>query len=948
MDDGLELRVFGAVEVWRDGERRPVGGPKPRLLLALLLAHCGSVVSSDRLCEELWGDDQPISPRAVLQSHASRLRRLLEPDARIVARPPGYSLEVAPERVDASRFERLVASVRDATTAGPQVLRQETVVAGLEAALALYRGLAFAEFADADWARGESVRLDEIRLSAEEDLVEALLASGDAAAAVARAEAMVVAYPLRERFWLQLMLGLYRCGRQTDALRRAETMRARLRDEAGLEPSAALRDLERRVLDEDPTLELGAGAVTVERRVVRSAPNETTRLVGRERDLDAIVGLVRRERLVTLTGPGGVGKTRLAMRVARELWQDVPDGVFVVELAPVGDAGAFRAAVAAALDVHPRQHLSLEDSLVEYLRDRRTLLVLDNCEHLLAATAPMVERLLSWCPDLNVLATSRSPLGIAGEHVWTVAPLAVAPAGADPAAAADAAAVELFVERAVAARPGFALDLENVDAVGEIVRGLDGIPLAIELAAARLRAMSPTALAQRLDQRFQLLTGASQAAQPSHRALRDLVSWSHDLLTTDERRLFRRLSLFAGGFDLDAVEDVCAFDDLAPVEIPALLADLVDKSMVQLVDADVPRYRLLETLREFGLDQLTESERETLRDRHCSWYLGVAERGAVGLAGPGEADDVARLSRDFDNLRAAHLTALERRDPDTALRLVAALREFAFRNLRSEITTWAEEAMAVRGAADHARYPVVCSVVAYGRFVRGDLEGALELGERALAAAEAMGVDGSGLPERAAGERLVLPRRTEDRDGVDGAHARLGARRRNPGPPRPRALHEVRRLHEHRRQRPRRGRRRRGARRGRSVRVAHGPGPGRVRARAGARVDRPDRGGIAPAPCRRHRGGGRQPLGRGLRADGGPVAPGPPGRRRGRARRPTRTSSTSGTAAATGPTSGSPSATSSASSPRCTRRNRPRSCTARSSPRARRTRCRSSPRTPNT
>ena len=227
------------------------------------------------------------------------------------------------------------------------------------------------------------------------------------------------------------------------------------------------------------------------------------------------------------------------------------------------------------------------------------------------------------------------------------------------------------------------------------------------------------------------------------------MSWSHDLLTTDERRLFRRLSLFAGGFDLDAVEDVCAVDDLVPREIPALLADLVDKSMVQLVDADVPRYRLLETLREFGLDQLTESERETLRDRHCSWYLDVAERGAVGLAGPDEADDVARLSRDFDNLRAAHLTALERRDPDTALRLVAALREFAFRNLRSEITTWAEEAMAVRGAADHPRYPVVCSVVAYGRFVRGDLEGALELGERALAAAEAMGVDGSGLAERA-------------------------------------------------------------------------------------------------------------------------------------------------------------------------------------------------------
>ena len=374
--------------------------------------------------------------------------------------------------------------------------------------------------------------------------------------------------------------------------------------------------------------------------------------------------------------------------------------------------------------------------------------MLDNCEHLLDAVVPIVERMLEWCPELRVLATSRSPLGLAGEHVWPVAPLAVAPAGADAAAAGDAAAVELFVERAVAAQPHFTLTADNVDAVGEIVRGLDGIPLAIELAAARLRAMSPAALAARLDQRFQLLTGANPSTQPSHRTLRDLVAWSHELLTPDERRLFGRLSPFAGGFDLDAAEEVCAFDALTPAQIPGLLADLVDKSMVQLVDADVPRYRLLETLREFGLDQLTEAERAEVRDRHCRWYLGVAERGAVALAGPQEGEWVARLERDVDNLRAAHVTALERRDPDAALRLVAALREFAFRHMRSEITAWAEEAMGVRGAADHPLFPLVCSVVAYGRFVRGESEAAIELGERALAYAQAAGVDCSGLAER--------------------------------------------------------------------------------------------------------------------------------------------------------------------------------------------------------
>ncbi len=744
VDDGLELAVFGSIEVRRDGVVQSIGGSKPRLLLAVLLAHRPGVVSADRLCEYLWGDDQPAAPKAVLQSHVSRLRRILEPDVRIVARPPGYALELATERVDAGRFERLVTAAGAA--GGPA-----DVATGLGAALGLWHGPAFAEFAEEDWARGEAVRLDELRLTASEDLVDALLALGDAAGAVTRLESLVVAHPLRERLWHQLLLGLYRSGRQAEALRRADALRALLRDEMGLDPSPAFRELERRILDEDPTLDLVPDATVVERRTPRRAPGERTRLVGREHDLDDIVRLVRDECLVTLTGPGGVGKTRLALRVARELWDDVPDGVFVVELAPVRDFGATAAAVATVLDVHPRQHLSLEDSLVEYLRDRRTLLVLDNCEHLLDAVVPMVERLMSWCPGLNVLATSRAPLGLHGEHVWSVAPLTLAPAGATPEVAADAAAVELFVERAVAAQPGFVLDADNVEAVGEIVRGLDGIPLAIELAAARLRAMSAGALAQRLDQRFQLLAGASPSTQPHHRTLLDLVTWSHELLTTDERRLFARLSVFAGGFDLDAAETVCALDDLAEEQIPALLADLVDKSMVQLADPDVPRYQLLETLREFGLDQLDDTERDTVRDQHARWYLDLAERGAIGLTGPSEAEYVERLARDFDNLRAAQITALDRRDADTALRLVAALREFAFRHLRSEITTWAEEAMAVRGASEHPRFPVVSSVVAYGRYVRGDLEAAIELGERALEAARVSGVDCSGLAERALG-----------------------------------------------------------------------------------------------------------------------------------------------------------------------------------------------------
>ncbi len=741
MDGGLELRVLGGIELVRSCHTVAIGGPKPRLALALLVAHRGLVVSTERLCEELWGDDQPADPPAVLQSHLSRLRRILRPEAEIVSRPPGYVLQVPDQALDAGRFELLCARASVGSDPG-------AVVDLLQDALGCWRGSAFEEFAELDWARREAVRLDELRANAREDLFEARLALGEHAALVGELEGAVAESPLRERLWHQLILALYRSGRTAEALRRAEALRTLLREELGLDPSPALRELEARMLTDDPTL-LHASAV-VPRSTSRRLPAETTRLVGRADELDELIGHVRRDRLLTLTGPGGVGKTRLAMRLASEMWDELGGEVFVAELAPVNDPSSTVAAIATAVDVQQRQHLSVEETLVEYLRARRVLLVLDNCEHLRGSIASLSERILSWCPDVTILATSREVLGLPGEQVWRVGPLGIPAEGSDAAAASDAPAVRLFVGRAIAARPGFAIGPDNVDDIVEIVRRLDGLPLALELAAARIRAMSAAALAERLEQGFDLLAGAQTSMIARHRTVQDLVAWSHDLLDPDEQRLFARLCVFAGSFGLDAVEGVCAGEDLSAAELSMLLANLVDKSMVQLVDADVPRYRLLETLREYGRDRLGAYERDTVRARHAQWYLELVERCALALTEPDEADAVTALDRDFDNLRAAHLWSIEHADADVALRLVAGLREFAFRCMRAEITSWAEAAIALPDA-DHEQLPVVIAVAAYGRFVRGDLEQAIELGERALTVADRLHVDCSGLAERALG-----------------------------------------------------------------------------------------------------------------------------------------------------------------------------------------------------
>ena len=751
----VDFRVLGSVGIVDGTALLPLGGGMPRRLLAVLLAYRNSVVSTDRLCDVLW-DDAPDSAAATLQSYVSRLRRFVELDggATLVNRAPGYVLEVADTAVDAGRFEIGLAEGRDLLAGDPVAALDR-----LDAALAEWRGDAFAEFAETEWIRPEAVRLEELRLVASEVRIDAQLRVGRHHEAVGEIDALLLEHPLREQFARQAMLALHRSGRQAEALRVAQQFRSTLRDDLGLEPSADLRALEAAILEESDALAWVAPAVPVARE--RSAPGrdalpmETTVLVGRERDLEMAGRLLATGRILTLFGPGGVGKTRLAHRLAATLADQFDDGVRLVELAPVRDEGGVSAAFAAALDVQQRSNRSLDESIVEVLGSQSVLLVLDNCEHVLDTTSELVEQVLQWCPDVQVLATSREPLGIPAEVVWSVPPLPV-PARVDLSLEELAAvpAVQLFVERARSAQPDFALDDDNHEAVAELCIRLDGVPLALELAAARMRSMSPTQLAERLPERFRVLAGSRRATDPRHRTLRDLVEWSYDLLTPVEQLLFDRLSVFAGPFVLEQAERVAADSPVAEHgiderDIAGLLGVLVDKSMLA---AQGGRFRLLETLREFGREQLSaRRDADAIRRAHIAVHTELSRDAARGLNGPHEGQWMQDLTASFDDVRDAHRAAVAAGDVDSAIRIVIGVREYAWRRIRYEHLTWADVTVDMPGASEHELFPVLLGVVAYGHFVRGELEAAIEVGERAVAEAQRLGSLTAGLAERALG-----------------------------------------------------------------------------------------------------------------------------------------------------------------------------------------------------
>lgn len=729
----VEFRVLGPVELVDSGRPVAIGSARRRVILAALLIHAGQLVSSDRLVDVLWGERPPPGARGALHSHVSRLRRALGTGGGrpLQTRGHGYVLDIAADDLDAARFERLARQARAELATDPR-----RAVALLDEALALWRGAAYAEFADEEFARAEAGRLAELRLVAAEERIDGLLALDRHAEVVSELEAALARHPLRERPCGQLMLARYRLGRTAEALDAYRSLRERLAEELGLDPSPELQRLHAGILAQADWLD-GQRAAAGARSPAPALP--LTSFVGREDALGSLPALLDRARVVTLTGAGGAGKTRLAAELAARLGDRYADGVRRVELAPVREAEAVPLAVASALGISRQGTEPLLDRLVAALRPRRALVLLDNCEHVLPAVADLVEGLASGCPKLSVLSTSRERLAVSGEHVWLVPPLAVPGPTVPRAELARVPSVRLFCDRATAADPGFALD-EHGPAVARICRHLDGVPLAIELAAARTRALSPADLAERLDDRFGVLTGGPRGGAGRHRTLRATVDWSYELLEPPEALLFDRLSVFAGSFDLAAAEDVCTGHGVTRGEVAGLIATLVDKSVLGCErGATGSRYRLLETLREYGAERLAaRGESAGMARAHADYYVRLAERADADIRGPDEARAVAVLDRELDNLRAAHHWAVSvdsRVGADLALRLSAALHFYALPRLHDEVLGWAVAAAGLPAAEGHPLRATAYGSASRGIGHRGEFAAARDLGECGLAAA---------------------------------------------------------------------------------------------------------------------------------------------------------------------------------------------------------------------
>jgi len=630
----VEFRLLGPVEVVGEGGAVALGGPKQRALLAELLLRRGSAVQRERLVDALWGDTPPASAISSLQVYVHGLRRAVGAD-RFETRGNAYRVCVEPEELDVARFERLLAEARDAPPAHAEEL--------LASALALWRGDALADLGDSP-VRAAAAALEDLRLQALELRADTRLALGEHREVVAELEELVAAEPYREKLREQLVLALYRSGRQQDALDAYQDARRAL-DELGVEPGPALRELQRAVLRHDPAL---APEERVEAPRLR-LPSAPTALIGRRLELTAVEAILRRDdvRLVTLTGPGGTGKTRLALAVAEHLAPELRGGAAFVDLSSIHDAELILPTIGQAIGVADAHEVEAR------LASMSLLLVLDNLEQVAADAAPLLARVLANAPRLRVLATSRIPLRIGAEQEYSVPPLPLAES------------VALFAARACAIDPAFELDEQTAATVERICARLDGLPLAIELAAARVRTLPLTALEQRLDRALDVLVGGARDLPTRQQTLRATLDWSFALLDADAQRLLTQLSVFAGGFGLADVEAVTGRDPIEP------LSTLVEAGIVRRRG---DRFTLLETVREYALDHLEDGDE--VRRRHLAHYLRVVEEAWDGILAGGEPEKVGMgvQEREADNLRAAFAFAASTDDGGSMARLACAQR----------------------------------------------------------------------------------------------------------------------------------------------------------------------------------------------------------------------------------------------------------------------------------
>jgi predicted ATPase/DNA-binding SARP family transcriptional activator/class 3 adenylate cyclase len=926
----VQVRLLGPLEVVGANGPASLGGAKERAVFAMLALHVNQVVSEDRMVDALWKDSPPRTATKTFRSYVSRLRRAVAEagadKAEIETVPGGYRLLLEPDELDVARVEQLLDEARAAVAQGDPTWA--AVV--LAEAARTWRGQPLGDLADEHWAIADANRLAELRLVILEERVDAELACGRHSSLVAELESLCTTYPLRERFWAQHIVALYRSGRQAEALRVYQRLRGTLADELGLEPSPELQALERAVLAQDPTLawqpsggtapsplparavELPTGVVTIfctdieastrlweghptamaralarhdhlvaevvgaaGGRVIKSKgegdstlsvffrasdavaaalrlqlallaeewpellplrvrmalhtgeaeqrdgdyfglsvnraarlrslaaggeifcsrataelviddppegaelveigrfelkdltraehvyavvhpelpalttkpaivspprtnlPAPTSSFVGRAQQLAHVASVLQQARVTTLTGVGGVGKTRLALESAARALAEYQDGVWLVEFASIADPSAVVEVVAGALHVVQRQGQSLHAHVMDFLRAKSLLLILDNCEHLLEPVARFIDDVVRACPRVVVLATSREGLGVQGEHIIAVPSLQL-PAPDTPETIGASEAVRLFVERAEAAKDSFALTLENEDAVVQLCRRLDGIPLAIELAAARVRSLTPAELAERVDKLFELLTAGPRTAVERHQTLRRAIDWSYDLLEGQDRSALNRLAVFAGGFDVAAAEAVVSGERVDVGDVGDLLGRLVDKSLVIADDTEgTTRFRLLETIRQYAEERLAdEGQVDLARRRHAEHYAAFSSQARAGLRGPDEVIWIARVGAELDNLRAALTWAAATHEIDLAVRLVAPLMINAT-PVGYAIDAWPAVILNLPESRDHPFRVSLMAWTAWSALMRGDIEGGLSEARAALDALDA-------------------------------------------------------------------------------------------------------------------------------------------------------------------------------------------------------------------
>ncbi len=756
----MEVRLLGPLAVWVDGSELALGGPKQRAILALLALQLGRVVSVDELIDAAWEDALPANPANALQHQVAQLRKAL-PDFAIETVTPGYRLDEELVTTDLNTFRELLPTARAALAAGDEPEADRLV----SEALGLWRGPALADFAYDDFAQGQASRLESERLAAVELSADIDLRADRTDEAIASLTELTADHPLREGLWTRLAVALYRAGRQPDALRALQQARQQL-IEVGLEASGDLDELEGQILARDQAL----------RPAKQPAPNNLpvppNATIGRQEDLERVDVLLSENRLVTLLGPGGAGKTRLAIEVARQAATTVPGRIWFVALDALDEPELLAAEIGRVTGMRENPERPVVDQLVDHLCSGVSILVLDNCEHLLEPVAELCHELLLRCGDLQLLATSQAVLRVGGEVVFAVAPLAVpgtTPSIYDPIG--DVEAVALFYERAGAA--GAHIDTwasDELAAIANIVATLDGMPLAIELAAARTRSMSPTEIAIGLEDRFEVLDQGPRTAPDRQRSLRGAMEWSLGLLDSDQRTLLGRLSVLVGDFTTGGAAEVGG-ESLTSTQ--GQLAELVDRSLVirRPDRAGQARFALLESLRRYGLSTIAEDELVAARLGQLRHATKTARDADAGICGGEQLRWMGELDAAYENIRSALAWALEHGDIAAAAGLAQSLgRYWDWRGLIREGSEWTSR------ISEAASDPIpglatVRAWLAYCLWEFGDITGAQEMAEQAMA--DAGSIDAPGEMAGALSVRMLVARSTGALDDARSYAAQL-------------------------------------------------------------------------------------------------------------------------------------------------------------------------------